>query len=292
MGRKRKIGRPRKSTAAARSKKTKEAKPTSLKNLRESVNPGDMGLFSSLYLDPIEGGFKISIWSGKGGLIEGFVGTEEMAPFVRKILVKRTESLNQGDSIEIIGKREEDIALIAAEPIDAHANGMLVADVSSKGGEMHLKITLQREEIKQAAPEGRSGAEIDIEHLTEMLNLDIRKNTKLSEYEQESLAMLKRMSEGVDRLEKKPNDKKVIEGVYKASESLASHSKKHGFVKITQMADSMSVLFKAYIEKGTADPASVPIIRQTIQMLEKMVMETSNGSDVDSLVHQISRKDT
>ncbi len=265
--------------------------PTSgLKNLLEVLKPDGMGAFSSLYLDPLEGGFKVSIWSKKEGLLEGFVQENEMPPLVREILFKRTESLSPGESIELIGKREGDIALIAAEPIEhPQVRGTLIADVSTKdNGEVHLKITLQMERQEAGEP---THLDVNIDHLTELFNQDIRKNTKVSEFEAKASQLVKELEE-TKTLTRNPKDKKTIASVSKAAKSLGSLSRKHGFVKISQLSESLSVLFDAYLENGAADKSSLPIVMQTIEMLDKMVGELSQGPDVDYLVSKISRKDS
>ncbi len=278
------MGRKKKTKKAA-AKRAGREKP--LKDLMDSVHPENMGTFSSLYLDPIEGGFKITIWSGKEGLIEGFVSGKDMPIFVRKVLVNRTESLAPGESIELIGKREEDIALIAEEPIQhPEVRGVLTADLSMKEtGEVHLKITLQRERAKAGEPEA------NIDHLTELFNQDIKKNMGIPEYEAKATGLVGELRKA-QKLTKNHKDRKTMESICKASKALGSLSKKYGFVKISQLSDSMAVLFDAYLEKGGADPASLPIVLQTVEMLERMVAELSHGPDVDYLVSRISRKDS
>ncbi len=267
----------------------KQAKPC-LKNLLEIIRPEDMRVFSSVYLDPLEDGFKISIWSGKDGLIEGFVPEKEMPPFVRKILVKRTESLRPGERIEIIGKSEEEMASIASEPIDAQANGNLVAEVTKKPGEVHLRITLEREIVHSALQLGAEELGVSIDHLANMVNTEVGKHSGTPEYEKEAVKLIGVMREA-KKLKKNPGDKKTIQNVYRASCSMSSLSKKYGFARISQLADSMAVLFKEYTENGKADPAAIPIIWQTVEMMEKMTQELAFGPDVDSLVSKISRKD-
>ena len=260
------------------------------KSLMDLLKPDNMGAFSSLYLDPAEDGFKLSIWSKKDGLLEGFVPKKEMAPLIRRILFKRTESMSPGESIELIGKREDDIALIASEPIEhPQVRGTLIAEVSTKeNGEVHLKITLQQEMAEPGEP---VRAEINIDHLTELFNQDIRKNTKVSEYEAKALQLVKKLEEA-KTLTKNPKDRGTIASVSDAAKSLGSLSRKHGFVKISQLSESLSVLFEAYLENGAADKSSLLIVMQTVEMLDKMVGELSQGPDVDYLVSRISRKDT
>ncbi|MFH0817262.1 MAG: hypothetical protein V1909_01375 [Candidatus Micrarchaeota archaeon] len=267
--------------------------PNGLKNLMSEVNPESMGTFSTLYLDPVEGGFKVTIWSGKKGLIEGFVSDIEMPPLVRKILVKRTESLEPGDCIELIGKRENDIALIASEPIDhPRVSGTLVADVNAKdNGEIHLKITLLREHAHAKMEHAPGEADVNIEHLTEIFNKDITENMGAPEFEMKASELIGDLWD-VERLVNAPKEKKTIASVCKAAESLSKLSKKYGFTKISQLSESVAILFEAYLEKGTADSSSLPIVIQTVGMLEKMVGELSQGPGVDYLVSQISRKDS
>jgi hypothetical protein len=250
-------------------------------SLLTAVTQEDMRGLSSLYLDPIEDGFKISIWSAKKGLIEGFVPESKMPPFVREVLVKRTGSMGEGESIEIIGKREEDIALIAAEPIDAQAKGTLLADVESRGGEVHLKITLKRNLQHEFG---------DIEKLAEKINLEVKKNTKVEDYEIKAIRLVKVIQEA-DKLKKTPKDKKAIKEIYAASSSLSLLSKRYGFIRIAQLSETVAILFKAYSEKGAVDTASLPIIGETALMIERMIGDLSGGPDVDSIVSKISRKD-
>ncbi|MFH1470351.1 MAG: hypothetical protein ABIF01_01240, partial [Candidatus Micrarchaeota archaeon] len=189
--------------------KKKTAAPIhGLEPINGRIPPKSMGAFSSLYLDPIEGGFKISIWSEKEGLIEGFARERDMAPFVRKVLFKRTESMKPGDCIELIGKRHEDIELIASEPIEhPQVVGTLVADVMAKeNGEIHLKITLQKKEEPGA---GLVSHEVNIDHLAEIFNLDIKKNMKITDYEVKAAALVKEIREA-EKLLDNPDDKKTM----------------------------------------------------------------------------------
>ncbi len=284
---KRKTAKPKKALKPAK------APVGGLKSLFSLIGNEDMTGMSSLYLDPIDNGFKVSLWTGKKGVVEGFLPERTMPPFVRRALVRRTESMMPGESIEVIGKREEDIALIASEPIDARANGSLIADISDKDGEVHLKITLMMEQEKPLTPEEAPTPEqlnANIERLSIIVNRELGKNSKVAEYEREALKLMKEI-EVYRKLEKHPKDRKSIEKVYKASSSLSELSKKVGFSRIHQLADCLSVLFKAYHEKGASDPAAAPIVRQTVQMMAKMMESLSGGQDVDSLVRKISRKD-
>ncbi|MFH1448044.1 MAG: hypothetical protein ABIG39_04215, partial [Candidatus Micrarchaeota archaeon] len=212
-------------------------------------------------------------------------------PFIRKILIKRTESLSPGESIEIIGKHDEEIASIASEPIGANTNGTLLADITKRDSGIHLKITLQPDDeyksIYRGPETGFSDEHLDIDTLTTKLNNEIRNNLPITGYGEAASKLLKIMKK-VERLKKNPKDKKTIELVYKSSVSLSSLSKEYGFVKISQLAENFALLFAAYARNGEVDKASIPVLLKTVAMFEKMI-DGSSGVDVNSLISKISR---
>ncbi len=272
-----------------KSKRKKKKTNTKKRNALTGISPKEMRGFSSIYLDVTDKGYKISIWSGKKGIIEGLLSRNEMPPFIRMALVKRTEAMNSGESIEIIGKNEADIASIASEPIDIHTNGNLSADISKRNGEIHLKITLEEtDEYTPLYSESHPDAkEVNIDHLATKLNEEIKKNLSIADFEEKASKLLTDLR-GVEKLKKDNKDKKLINSVRDSSASLSSLSRRYGFIRIYQLSESMSILFETYWQKGEVEKASLPTILKTVNMLEKMVEDIS-GADVDSLISRISR---